>query len=168
MQFDREFVQNYGSEHIFVPGATPVGGVLRTYQERAGQWWWLLVADLQGSYATCSFGSLLPYLAGETAHIVHNIGDCAICSGMDPVLWNDTGTLLERVLMDKAATSRVVSDLPLRELPVIDIQNKKDMDDREYWEPWFASQVRGYTENGVFLGVYVERMRGEEGGMPDF
>jgi hypothetical protein len=71
-------------------------------------------------------------------------------------------------LQDEAATSRKVTELPLMKLPVIDIQLKKSMDAREYWGPWFASRVRGYTDKGVFLGVYVERMRGEADGMSAF
>jgi hypothetical protein len=55
-------------------------------QEGISHWWWLLTTEIEGAYYVCLFGSLLPYLTGRTAHIVHNIGDCAVCSGMDPLL----------------------------------------------------------------------------------
>ena len=167
MQIDRESLDREACEHIFVSGGTAVGNVLQAYKARAGQWWWLLVVELDGYYATCSFGSLLPYLAGKTSHIVHNIGDCAVCSGMNPLLWSDTETLVGQVLNNKAITSRLVSELPLKELPVIDL-GRVDMDNREYWGPWFASSARGYTENGAFLGVVVDRMRGELDDIPEF
>ncbi len=167
MEISREFVQEYGSEHILVPGTAQVGEALQAFRDRGGKWWWLLVVELSGSYATCSFGSLLPYLAGETPHIVHNIGDCAICSGMDPMFWRDSEALLERVLGAQASISRCCSDLPLRTLPVIDIR-RKDMDNQEVWGPWSGSNVRGYIEDGAFLGVYVERMRDSMDGMPKF
>ena len=63
------------SSRLLMPPEANVEEVLRAYLKHKGQWWWLLVSEIEGTYRVCSFGSLLPYLTGRTPHIVHNIGE---------------------------------------------------------------------------------------------
>jgi len=85
-------------EYLHFPSSASVGDVLQAYVDRNAQWWWLLTTEIAGEHYVCSFGSLLPYLTGRTPHIVHNIGDCAVCSGIGPRLWRGTGALVEEAL----------------------------------------------------------------------
>ena len=154
-------------DYLRFPGHATMEQVLRAYVDRNGQWWWLLVTDREDAYRVCSFGSLLPYLTGRTPHIVHNIGDCAICSGMDPLLWKQTGALLEEALADEAACARLVSSLPMAELPTVEAG---ELEGAPVWS-WVARQgkrVCGVLQDGALSGVYVARMLGELAGMPDF
>ena len=64
---------------------------------------------------------------GEHVRIVRNIGDCGLCSGMDPVLWKRTRELVEEALADEAICSRSVSDLPVAELPIVEAQNMEGL-----------------------------------------
>lgn len=158
------------TDYVLFPGSATVGEVLRAYLERSANWWWLLVADLDGAHGICSFGSLLPYLTGRTSHIVHNIGDCPICTAMDPVLWSDTGPLVHEALADPAICARTVADLPLADLPVL-AEEEMDTIDWAAWHragrPW--PSTRGVTREGIFVGVYRDQvMKGPMGGMPDF
>jgi len=156
-------------DYLHVSGSATVEQVLRACIDRQAQWWWLLITEVEGEYYVCSLGSLLPYLTGRTPHIVHSIGDCAVCSGMDPLLWRDTGALVEEALADVAACSRLVSDLPMARLPVIEA--------KELEEPqiglWLARQglrAGGVIEDGVLCGVHVLQTLGDVGGSgpPDF
>ncbi len=52
-------------DYLHFPGSATVGEVLQAYVEREGQWWWLLIAETEGEFSVCSFGSLLPYLTGR-------------------------------------------------------------------------------------------------------
>jgi hypothetical protein len=142
-------------DFLHVPASATVGQVLRTYLDRQGQWWWLLTTEMDGQYYVCSFGSLLPYLTGRTSHIVHRMGHCPICGGMDPMMWQDTGALVEEAVADVAARSRLVSDLPMAELPVVEAGT----------ETYGAT---GVMENGVLCGVDIPQMKGGLGGMPAF
>lgn len=155
------------NDYLQMPGDATIEEVLRAYLDRKGRWWWLLVTETEGQYYVCSFGSLLPYLTGRTPHIVHNIGDCGICSGMDPVLWRDTGALVDEALADEAICSRSVSDLPMAELPTVEAGTMKGLA-LGLWLGKQGSRVGGMTKNGAFYGMYVERMRGDPGGLPDF
>jgi hypothetical protein len=154
-------------DYVLFPGSATIEEVLRDYRDRGGQWWWLLIGETEGSYTVCSFGSLLPYLTGRTSHIVHNIGDCAICCGIDPLLWTNTGTLIEEALADASIRSRVVSDLPMAELLLVESGNTAGttigfrLIDQ-------GLRVAGLTEDGVLCGVYLVQYRGIPGGPPDF
>jgi hypothetical protein len=153
MSLDKDYLH-------FAPDAT-MEEVLRTYLDREAKWFWLLTTERDGRYYVCSFGSLLPYLTGRTPHIVHNIGDCPICCSMDPVLWQDTDVLVEEALQDKAICGRRVADLPMAEL--------RTMDAKEYEETGIAfGSVVGLIDDGVLCGLYIERMRGDVGGVPAF
>ena len=85
---------------------------------------------------------------------------------MDPVLWKRTGELVEEALADEAIGSRSVPDLPLAELPIVEAQNMEGL-------TLGLSLVRlgqrdcGVTKSGVLSGVYVRRMWGDPGGLPD-
>lgn len=157
-------------DFLLFPGNATVKQVLRAYLHRGADWWWLLVADLDGSHGICSFGSLLPYLTGRTAHIVHNIGNCPICSAMDPALWSDTGRLVREALADAAICARTVADLPLADLFVMAAEDVANIN----WNEWFNAgrpwpSIRGVTEGGVFTGVNIpQTMGGLGGGMPAF
>ena len=142
-------------DFLHVPATATVGQVLRTFLDRQGQWWWLLTTEVKGQHYICSFGSLLPYLTGRTPHIVHSIGRCPVCGGMDPVLWRETGALVEETLADAATCSRLVADLPMAELPVVEAGTE-------------VHPGTGVTENGVLCGVDIVQMKGDLGGMPAF
>jgi hypothetical protein len=103
-------------DYIYMPADTTVGAALCAYLEREGQWWWLLITKVRDAYRVCTFGSLLPYLTGQADHIVHAVGDCPICSALDPMIWTDTADLVEEVLADPAGRSRRIGDLPMYEL----------------------------------------------------
>ena len=155
--------------YVQFPGSATVGEVLQAFLDRNADWWWLLTTEdeKEGKHYVCSFGSLLPYLTGRTPHIVHNIGDCPICSGIDPLLWSDTGTLVEEALADGAICSRLVSDLPMAELPIIDTSTIDDPQARP-WPMAGPGRVWGVTENGVLCGMYIIQVKGDLGGMPAF
>jgi hypothetical protein len=157
-------------DYLHFPGSATVGEALQAYVAREGQWWWLLVAETEGEFSVCSFGSLLPYLTGRTEHIVHNIGDCAICCSMDPVLWQETGRLVQEALADAAACSRRVADLPLAALPVVETQGH-DEAPLAWWGRRPAGRAVGVIKNGVLEGVDILQVKGDLGGMggpPDF
>ncbi len=153
-------------DYIQVAANATIGQALRCYVEREGQWWWLLITEVDGEYRVCSFGSLLPYLTGHTSHIVHKIGDCAICSGMDPVLWRDTGPLVEEALPDEAICSRLVGDLPMASLPIIDAKAAKELP--VGLRHMTFGPVVAMVEDGAVTAVEVEVMRGDPGGLPNF
>lgn len=110
------------NDYLLFPGNVPVERVLKDYLDRQGQWWWLLIAEMGGAYSVCPFGSLLPYLTGRTPQIVHTIGDCALCSGLDPHFWRGTGALVEEALSDAAGCSRQLTDLPMEDLPIVETE----------------------------------------------
>jgi len=152
-------------DYLHFPASATIEDVLRTYRERDAHWWWLLTTEIEGTYYVCSFGSLLPYLTGRTPHIVHNIGDCAICSGIDPLLWQETDALVAEALADGAIGSRLVSGLPLAELPVVAVEETKDP-----WDiSWYTGRrATGVLENGALCGVGINQVKGDLGGLPDF
>jgi len=157
-------------DHLHFPGSATVGQVLRAYLDHDAQWWWFLTTEREGEYFVCTFGSLLPYLTGRTPHIVHNIGDCPICSGMDPLLWQQTGTLAEEALAKPTICARRVAELPMAELPVVDIRDTK-RDDFWFWlwSQGKGTRVYGVMENGVLSGVHFQQELGlSGGGPPDF
>jgi hypothetical protein len=153
-------------EYLHLSGSATMEEVLRAYLEREAKWFWLLTTERDGEYYVCSFGSLLPYLTGRTPHIVHNIGDCPICSGMDPLLWQDTDALVEEAMADKAIRARRVAELPMAELPLADVTAVPESE-RQVWLFRHASQVCGVIEDGLLVAMYVERMR-DVGGIPQF
>jgi len=153
-------------DYLHFPGSVTIEEVLQAYLDRDGQWWWLLVTEREGENYICSFGSLLPYLTGRTPHIVHSIGDCAICSSMDPLLWSDTGVLVEEALADEGICRRLVSSLPMAELPVVDVQSMEES--QIEIRLVIAGNVCGVMKNGVLCGVHILQMKGDLGGLPDF
>lgn len=155
------------NDYLYFPGSATIGQVLQAYRERRAEWNWLLVAESGGQFSVCSFGSLLPYLTGCTEHIVHNIGDCAICCSMDAMLWKDTGRLVREALADKAVRARLVADLPMAELRVVEAKREDESPSDWYRRRSFGRAV-GVTENGILIGVDVQRYRGDRGGLPDF
>jgi hypothetical protein len=156
-----------GKDCVHLPAGTTVGQALRAFQERQSQWWWLLVTEFEGEYRVCSLGSLLPYLTGRTSHIVHRIGDCVICSGLDPLLWRDSGALLKEALADRDTCSRLLSDLPMAELPAIEHEGLTE-GVLSFWLMRRGSRACAVTENGVLRGVYIEQELKAPGGPPDF
>jgi hypothetical protein len=154
-------------DYLQFPGSTAVAEALRAYADRQGQWWWLLVAESEGQFSVCSFGSLLPYLTGRTDHIVHSIGDCVVCGGMAPMLWRDTGALLEEALADEANGSRALAHLPMAKLPTIEA-SEMDERARNVWMLRQRLRVCGVTEDGLLRGVDIMQMLGIPGGMPEF
>jgi hypothetical protein len=154
-------------DYLHFAGHATIAQVLRIYAERQAQWWWLLVAEIEGAHYVCSFGSLLPYLTGRTAHIVHNIGDCAICSSMDPLLWKQTGALVEQALADDAACARLVSSLPMAELLTVETSELAGARVGS-WALRQGKRVCGLLRDGALSGMYVARTRGEPSGMPGF
>lgn len=149
------------------PGSATVNQVLCAFLDRDGQWWWLLVAERDDEHAVCSFGSLLPYLTGRTPHIVHNIGECAICSGMDPLLWQETGALVREALADEIICRRRVADLPMAALPVVDGER---IDEDEIVRTMVMSRTSacGVKKNGAWYGVFRFQVKGDLGGPPSF
>jgi hypothetical protein len=148
-------------------GSATMEEVLRTYVDRQCQWWWLLTTEREGEFYVCSFGSLLPYLTGRTPHIVHSIGDCPVCSGMDLLLWSNTDALVEEALADVATCSRSVSDLPMAELPIVE-DEEMEGSDIGFWLMRQGLRACGVTNNGVLCGVYILQVMGDLGGLPDF
>ena len=98
---------------------------------------------------------------------MYNIGDCGLCSGMGLVLWRDTGALVEEARADGATCSRLVSDLPMAELPIVEGETMKGRA-IGLWIRKLGSRVCGITKKGSLRRMYVERMRGDSGGLPDF
>jgi hypothetical protein len=155
-------------DYLCFPGSTTVGKVLRTYVRRQCDWWWVLIADAEGEHTICSFGSLLPYLTGRTPHIVHSVGHCPVCSGLDPLLWRDTGTLVQKALRSWRTRIRRISDLPMAPLPVAELKATQGPD----FHLWLVEQgtnIYGVAESGVLCGVNIpQTMGGLMGGPPDF
>lgn len=151
----------------FPPDAT-VSEVLRAYHRRDAQWWWFLTTKIENEYFVCTFGSLLPYLTGRTDHIVHRPGACAICSGLDPVLWRDTDRLVREALRWRRIYRRKVSSLPMAPLLVRDVEkvDPPPRDDPEImrWLEWVSKRTRGVTEDGVLVGVNFVQEMGALGG----
>jgi len=155
------------TDYLHFPPDATMEQVLRTYLDREAKWFWLLTTEREGQHCVCSFGSLLPYLTGRTPHIVHNIGDCPICCSMDPVLWQDTDVLVEEALAHADIRKRRVADLPMVELPVVDVTDVVESE-LPVWLFRHAAPVCGVIEDGVLTAMYVERMRGDVGGVPNF
>jgi hypothetical protein len=158
MPITKDFIQTRGSATI--------AEILQIFADRDGQWWWLLVAEVAGEYYVCSFGSLLPYLAGKTPHIVHQIGECALCTGMDPIFWTETNLLLKSVMADQQMGRQQVSDLPLAELPVID--NPSEEADIVNIMTMRKAHACGVRTEGVLKGVYIYQVKGNLGEAPQF
>jgi hypothetical protein len=127
----------------------------------------LLLAELRGEFSTCSFGSLLPYLGGRSPQIKPNIGDCAICSGLDPVFWEHTGALVQEALADEATCARLVSELPLLRLPIVKVEEIKGPQAKP-WPPGADGRAWGLMESGIFRGVYAVQTEPRWGLCPTF
>lgn len=164
MVFDIGYERSHYTPHVFLPSDGTVGDAVRAYVDRGGGAWWLLVTQVGGQYRVCSYGSLLPYLTGRTPHIVHNLGDCAICSGMDPLLWQETDSLVDEVVVNERICSRRLSELPMADLPILvgDDAGKETPD-----RAWTPGPAFGITFGGELEGVYVERTKGLDA-MPVF
>jgi len=158
MPITKDFIQTHGNATI--------EEMLQIYSDREGQWWWLLVAEVEGEHFVCSFGSLLPYLAGKTPHIVHQIGECALCMGMDPIFWTETNLLLKSVMENKKMGRRRVSDLPLAVLPVVD--NPSEESDIMKTIMVEEASACGVRTDGVLRGVYVIQVKGNLGESPQY
>ena len=86
---------------------------------------------------------------------------------MDPILWQQTGALVEEALADETACARLVSSLPMAGLLTVE---SSELEGAPVWS-WAARQGRrvcSLLQDGALSGVYVAQMRGERGGMPDF
>ena len=172
MIINQEYLDEYGGDYVFFPGSAALGEVLRAYQEKDGQYWWLLVSKRASGYVVCSFGSLLPYVTGRTTHIIHNIGDCVICSAMDPLLWSETGDLVGEALKDEVLCARLVSELPMAEMALVEAAGES-IEWADFHTLWVQAgkgrRAAAVALNGVFSGVYVERMlKLDLDGLPDF
>ena len=149
-------------DYLLFPGSATVGEVLQSYRGHDADYWWLLVVNNDGKYSVCSFGSLLPYLTGRTDHIVHRIGDCVICGSVDPLLWQDTASLVVEVMADESLCRRRLTDLPLADLSVVDAD---DPDQRGYWWLHRAALV---MQGGEIAGMHIQQMRGGVDSVPSF
>lgn len=136
------------NDFLNFPTSATVGEVLEAYVDRQANYWWLLISGKADEYFVCSFGSLLPYLTGRTDHIVHDIGHCTICSGMDTLLWQDTGLLVEEALADKGICGRLLAELPMAALR--------------------TTAVTLYHKDGRITGIDYPQMKGDLGGPPSF
>ena len=156
------FSQNY----LFFPGSATLEEVLRAYRQRRASWTWMLVTERRGVHFICTFGSLLPYLTGRTPHIVHRNGNSAPCCRVDPMLWRKTEPLVEEALADPAIRLRLVRNLPMAELPVVDKGAPAD-------QPFevrlvSAGQVCGVTERGRLCGLHLMPMHSQLTPLPAF
>lgn len=155
--------QAFGDPHVVYPGQTPIGVVVEDYLNNDWDYFWLLVTERENGYGYCSFGSLLPYLVGRTEHIIHHEGECIICSGLDPVFWLDPERLIPQVLEDKAISSRLVGDLPLADLLVIDVQGESLSREAfkaavyDYWQ-----EVVGVSLNGELKVIRILKVKSLE------
>ena len=155
-------------DFVYAPPGVTVGDVLSAYVMRGAHWWWLLVVQSGTETAMCTFGSLLPYLLGLTPHIVHTAGACPICETLDRVLWRDTERLIAQALADPRIRSRLVDTLPMKPIPVADIEQL----DKPDFFTWLLGErkgmIYGVREVGVFVGVMIEHTRtmGGLGGNP--
>jgi hypothetical protein len=154
-------------DHVHVPGSATVGQVLRTFVEREGQWWWPLIAESKGEFSACYFGSLLPLLTGQSPQILHNIGECAICSGSDPLYWEETGALVHDALADEASCARQVSELPLPRLPIVKAEEIRGPQAKP-WPPGANGRAWGLMESGILRGVTVVQTEPIWGFCPTF
>jgi len=153
-------------DFINKPGRATIEEVLRGYLDQDADWWWMLVAETEGEFLICTFGSLLPYLVGKTPHIVHSIGDCALCTAMEPLFWTETGRLVEKVLADQKVSSRLVSELPMAELPVVD-DPQQEFEIMQTMMMQKASAC-GVRTGGVLSGVYILQTKGDLSEPPQF
>ena len=154
-------------DFVHCEGSATIGDALRAYLDQDGQWWWLLIAEIEGECFVCSFGSLLQYLTGRTPHILHTIGDSAICSGIDPLLWANADALVKDVLADATVCSRTVSGLPMAALPIVEAE-KAEGHPIGSWPMGKGERACGVTENGVLSGVYIPQTRDAPAGLPGF
>jgi hypothetical protein len=106
------------------------------------------------------------------AHIVHAIGSCPICSGVDPLLWTGTGALVEEALAEPAVCGRIVGELPPAELPVREAGAPAlHPSDPESWRQRRLGTTYGVTENGFRVGVSIVQELGglgRQSGPPAF
>ena len=153
-------------DFIHMQGNATIDEVLGAYLDRDGQWQWLLVVEEKSKYFVCTFGSLLPYLVGKTPHIVHHVGECVICSAMDPLFWSETNLLVESVIEDQKIGEQLVSELPLAELPIVDDPNKE----LDIIKTMMMQKARacGIRTGGVMSGVYILQFRGSFDKPPQF
>jgi hypothetical protein len=94
-------------------------------------------------------------------------GKSAICSAIDPDLWTETDLLVVEALADPAICERLVSDLPMADLPVVDrVTTAESQIPLEVMMQ--GSRVCGLREKGVLSGVQVEQLKGDLAGLPGF
>lgn len=152
---------------LLLPDSATVGQALRACEERRLGGSWLLVTEAGSAHRVCSLGSLLLYLTGRTPHIVHRLGDCAICSGVFAQVRSQTAALLQEAQADPAICSRLLAELPMAELPDVEVGNLAEDEIHHFLtkSPWRTCAV---TQNGRFLGVYIRDQVMAPGGLPDF
>ena len=145
-------------DFLHFPGNASIAEPLQVYQDKPCQWFWLLLIESNGSFKVCSFGSLLPYITGRMPDIAHNIGDCPICSGMDPLLFAETDALVAEALADPAIRSLLLRELPAADCPII---AKEDMEiaGSEAWLLSMSSRVCAVTTGGNLSDVSYQQMR---------
>jgi len=155
------------TDFLYFPEQATVGQALQACEEQHTPGASLLVTRVEGAYRICSLGSLLPYLTGHTPHIVHRLGECPICSGLDRHLWQDTAALLSEARADAQVRERLLSDLPLAQIPVLEA--------RRLAEPGIAAKLAeigfracAVTEDGVLCGIYLVPETKTLGGLPSF
>ena len=165
MPLSTEMTERLSTKYVFLPADATVGDAMRAYILRKGLWWWVLVVQDGDQYGICSYGSLLPYLTGRTPHIVHNVGDCATCSGMDPLLWRETDSLIDEVMANEDSCARRLSELPMSLLRTMATEEMDE--DRVFMTLGRLGPAVGLTLGGALAGVHVERMR-DLGGIPAF
>jgi hypothetical protein len=165
MPLNIEQIQELSTPHVLLSSDATVGDAVRACVHRKGQWWWVLVVQDGEQYGICSYGSLLPYLTGRTPHIVHNVGDCAICSGMDSLLWRETGSLVDEVMADEDICARRLSELPTA--PLRTVAAEEINEDRLFATLGRLGPAVGLTLDGAWAGVHVVRTR-DLGGIPAF
>ena len=75
--------------------------------------------------------------------------------------------MVKEALADGATCSRLVSDLPMAELPVVEA-TAMDESDIAFWLMRQRLRVCGVAENGVLCGVTILQTLGDPGGVPGF
>jgi hypothetical protein len=157
------------TDYLHFPSTATIEQVLHAYLHRPAQWWWLLISDTDAKHRVCSFGSLLPYLTGRTPHIVHNLGDCPVRLGMDPLLWVQTAALVEEALADAAVCRRRLSDLPMARFPHIEAVELEELGlSVPVWLMGQGSRAGCVTEDGVVREVFVLQYMGDPSGLPPY
>ncbi len=147
--------------YLLYPSTASVGDILTAYKEQNGKFWWVLVSQSGAQFHVCTFGSLLPYLAGQTPHIVHDFVTCALCGGLSPIFWQETAGFVEETLSNPATCARNLADLPMLELETVDADSMDTREFHNFVARRSRSRIAGVTRGGdQFIGFYADRMRG--------